>query len=149
MAKPLPYDVPPAPAEETAYEKLDELLHTLHRAGVLRVLDGFFGQLDEVSAVALDRLDTEEGRNALSNGLILVKTLTEWDPDRTQAFADGFEKGLAAAQQRIIAEKKPGLLSLAALLGDADVQRGLAAVLALLKALGQHLNRELEHRPRA
>ncbi len=147
MAKPLKYDVPPAHAEETAHEKLDDLLETLHEAGVLRILDGFSGQFAEVSGVLLNRLDTEEGRNAMSNVLILIKTLTELDPDRTQAFADGLEKGLAAAGERITGEK-PGLLSLAALLGDADVQRGLAATLTLLKTLGQHLNRELDRRPR-
>lgn len=140
MAHPLKY-TPVAHPEETAHEKLEELLETLHEAGVLRLLDGFFGQFEEVTEVALEQVNTPVGRNAISNLLILLEGLGDLDPDHLQAFWTGTRKGLETARHSLETEP-PSLLGLLATLRDEDTRRGLNALLLLLQGIGRFVPRD-------
>lgn len=142
MAEPLKY-YPTATPTEPAHEELEALIETLHASGTLRVLNGFFGQFDDVMDVTLDQLTNEPGRHAVVNLMILAKGLTHLDPDDLQAVQTGTEKGLRAARESM-KEGPPGLLTLMRQLGHPDTRRGLNAMLVFLQTLGRHLRENLD-----
>ncbi len=138
MAEPLPF-TPQAPPFDTKEEELAFLLETLHTSGTLRFLSGFFGKFSEVAGVALDRLNTEAGKNALANLGILLVALGKFDPNQVMDFAQGMAKGMNAAGQTV-PEEPPGPLRLLGLLRRSDTRRAAHAMLVLLDALGAHLH---------
>ena len=100
MAQPLAYDLPPAPPGEQAFTAADDLarlLETLHTSGTLRVLNGLVSQFQEVMAVVLDGLNTDEGRNGLANLLVLAKLLGRIDADGLDRFVAALDRALADA----------------------------------------------------
>ncbi|HYE57275.1 MAG TPA: DUF1641 domain-containing protein [Rhodothermales bacterium] len=143
MAQPLEYVPPQVPGEAafTAADDLARLVETLHTSGTLRVLNGFFGRLGAVSEVALDTINTPEGRNGLANLLVLAKALGRIDPQHLARFADAVDHGLDAAGRRLESpDDPPGTLATLRKLRDPDVRRGLDAVLTVLGTLGADLH---------
>jgi uncharacterized protein YjgD (DUF1641 family) len=138
MAKPLNHTPTPV-ATDTAHDELQDLLETLHTSGTLRVLNGLFGQFEDVSIIAAQQLDTPGGRNGLSNILLLLQLLGSLDADHVEDFLKATEQGLGAARERINGDA-PSLLGLVGALKDEDVRRGLAALLTFLKVLGRSLH---------
>ena len=142
MAKAIQYKYEPSPPPvDTAQDDLDKLVETLHEKGVLRTLNNVVAQSSGVLEVALGQFDTKGGRNALDSTMVLIKALTETDPDGAQAFLDGTKKGLAKAQASL-EDDPPGITALLGKLYDREVRRGLYAVLSLLEGLGSHLHEE-------
>jgi len=144
MAQPLAYEPPPAPPGQDAFTAADDLarlLDTLHESGTLRVLNGLLAQIQDVAAVALDGLNTDEGRNGLANLLLLAKLLGRIDADGLDRFVAALDRGLADAAERLVDEDDPpGSLSVLGKLRQPDVRRGLDAVLTLLGTLGSQLH---------
>lgn len=143
MAEPLKYTPTAPPTTETAHEELEDLIETLHESGTLRVLNGFFGQFDDVTEVALEQLTTPSGMQAVSNLAILMKGLTNVDPDHLETFQEGTQEGLEAARESL-KEKPPGMFKLTRQFGDRDTRRGMHAALTLLQTLGRHLHENLD-----
>ncbi|MAQ94854.1 MAG: hypothetical protein CMM84_15160 [Rhodothermaceae bacterium] len=144
MAQPLAYDLPPAPPGEQAFTAADDLarlLETLHTSGTLRVLNGLVSQFQEVMAVVLDGLNTDEGRNGLANLLVLAKLLGRIDADGLDRFVAALDRALADAGERLDdADDAPGSLTVLKKLRQPEVRRGLDAALTLLGTLGSQLH---------
>ena len=144
MAKAIQYKYEPVPPPtDTAQDDLNKLTETLHEKGVFRILNNVVAQSNGVLEVALGQLDSKGGRNAIDNTMVLIKALTEADPDGAQAFLDGTKKGLERAQDSL-KDDPPGTLALLGKLHNPEVRRGLYAVLSLLEGLGSHLHEEAE-----
>lgn len=143
MADPIPYvRSAPAPGVDafTPEDDVARLVRTLHESGTLRVANGLIAQFAEVSSVLLEQLDTEEGRNGLSNVLILLRGLGHIDSDGTDRFIKALTEGLDAAGERLKKQDDPpNMLKLAAKLREPEVRRGLDAVLTLVGTLGKEL----------
>jgi uncharacterized protein YjgD (DUF1641 family) len=144
MAAPLDYAYPPGPDGPhtfTAADDLARLLETLHTSGVLRLANGLVARFQDVAAVALDGLATEEGHNALANVLLLGKALGAIDADGTARVVDALALALPAAAERLTAETEPpGTVALLRRMREPDVRRGLDAALTLLGTLGARLS---------
>ncbi|PAP75464.1 DUF1641 domain-containing protein [Rubrivirga marina] len=144
MAQPLAYAPPPAPPGQdafTAEDDLRRLLDTLHESGTLRVLNGLLAQFQDVMAVVLKGLNTDEGRAGLANLLTLAKLLGRIDADGLDRFVAALDRALEAAGGRIDEkDDAPGSLSVLAKLRDPDVRRGLDATLTLVGTLGKQLH---------
>lgn len=144
MAQPLDYDYPPGPAGQatfTAADDLARLLETLHTSGTLRVLNGLLAQFQDVMAVVLDGLNTDEGRAGLANLLTLAKLLGHIDADGLDRFVAALDRALAAAGARLEEEDDaPGTLSVLGKLRQPEVRRGLDAALTLVGTLGTQLH---------
>ncbi|OZC03955.1 DUF1641 domain-containing protein [Rubricoccus marinus] len=144
MASPITYDYPPGPPGQqtfTAADDLARLLETLHTSGTLRTLNGLLAQLQDVMAVVLDGLNTDEGRNGIANLLVLAKLLGRIDADGLDRFVVALDRGLEAAGERL--EEKddaPGSLTVLKKLRQPEVRRGLDAALTLLGTLGTQLS---------
>jgi uncharacterized protein YjgD (DUF1641 family) len=144
MAQPLAYDLPPAPPGEQAFTAADDLarlLETLHTSGTLRALNGLLAQFQDVMAVVLSGLNTDEGRNGLANLLVLAKLLGRIEADGLDRFVAALDRALDAAGERIAdTDEAPGSLSVLRKLRDPEVRRGLDAALTLLGTLGSQLH---------
>jgi uncharacterized protein YjgD (DUF1641 family) len=139
MAKPIAFtprtqEPEPAPAD-AAHAELDTLLTALHERGILRLLNGLLAAGPEVSAKALDGLNTPAGERAIRNTVALGTAATRIDPNRMQQLLDGVARGVDAAGARLV-EEPPGSVSLLKELRDPDVRRGMHAVIGFLKAFG-------------
>ena len=143
MADPIPYArSAPAPGVDafTPEDDVARLVRTLHDSGTLRAVNGLLAQFAEVNAVLLEQLDTEEGRNGLSNVLILLRGLGHVDSDGTDRFVKALTAGLGAAGERLKKnDDPPNMLKLAAKLREPEVRRGLDAMLTLVGTLGKEL----------
>ena len=144
MAQPLSYDPPPQPSGQDAFTTaadLARLLDTLHESGALRVLNGLLDRLQDVSAIALDGLNTDEGRNGVANLLILAKLLGRLDADGLDRFVVALDRALSAAGERLDQkDDPPGTFSVLKKIREPDVRRGLDATLTLLGTLGSQLH---------
>lgn len=144
MASPLEYTYPPGtPGQQTftAEDDLARLLETLHTSGTLRALNGVLARFEDVTEVVLDGLDTDGGRNGLSNLLILAKLLGRIEADGMDRFVVALDRALEAAGHRITEEEDaPGVFGTLKKLRDPSVLRGLDAVLTFLGALGTQLH---------
>ena len=144
MASPISYEYPKGPPGQdtfTAEDDVARLVETLHRTGTLRTLNGLADRLEEVMTVVLGGIDTQEGRNAVANGLLLVRLLGRLEADGVDRFATGLERGLRAAGERVAArDEAPGALTVLKQLRDPAVLRGLDAVLTFLGTLGAQLH---------
>lgn len=134
----------PAPGVDafTPEDDVARLVRTLHESGTLRALNGLFARFADVSAIALEHLDTEEGRNGVANALILLRGLGRIDSDGTDRFVRALTEGLDAAGKRLDEEKPPGAFGLLRALREPDVRRGLDAVLTLVGTMGARLNED-------
>lgn len=144
MASPIDYTYPPGvPGQQTftAQDDVARLVETLHASGTLRVLNGLLAQFQDVMAVVLDGLDTDAGRNGLSNLLILIKLLGHIEADGMDRFAAALNRGLEAAGQRVVEQDEaPGTFKTLKQLNDPDVLRGLDALLTFLGTFGAQLH---------
>lgn len=154
MAKPIAFtpraqSLEPAPAD-AAHEELDALLVALHERGILRLLNGLLAAGPEVSAKALDGLNTPAGERAIRNAVALGTAATRVDPNRMQQLLDGVARGVDAAGARLV-EEPPGSISLLKELRDPDVRRGMHALLGFLKAFGtvEPSGNDAERNPRS
>jgi len=137
MADSLEYDLPPAPFPG-ATEEFAQLIETLHASGTLRVLNGFFGRLGDVSGVAMSEMNSPAGRNVLGAFLFIGECLTKISPDDLQRVTAGFADGVKRARS-VLTEEPPGTLALLRLARAPETRRTLAAMLVLLNSLGAAL----------
>ena len=144
MAQPIAYEPPPAPPGQqafTAEDDLQRLLQALHESGTLRVVNGLLAQFQDVMAVVLKGLDTDEGRSGLANLLTLAKLLGKIDADGLDRFVAALDRALGAAGERLDErDDARGTLSVLRKLHEPDVRRGLDAALTLVGTLGAQLH---------
>jgi len=138
MAKLARYEVPPAPMPG-AHEEWEQLLQTLHRSGTLRVLNGLFGQLGQVSDVALEGLDSGKGRNAISVLLGAVQVASHLDAQVNAKVARGVIQGAADGRGRT---RPPGVWRILRLIFAADTRRAIGGLLLILNRVGGAMRRE-------
>lgn len=135
MAKPLSYE-PPVPELDDVKADIDRTLRTLHEREVLRFIDGLFANGDPIAQVGAEQMNSESGRRALGNALLLLKVLTAVDPIALQQVAGGASEGISEAAVAV-QRRPPGIFGLIKMLLSADTRRGLAVALTLLAALGR------------
>ena len=105
------------------------------------MLNGLLAQFQDVMAVVLKGLNTDEGRNGLANFLVLAKLLGKIDADGMDRFVAALNRGLEAAGERLEdKDDAPGSLSVLKKLRQPEVRRGLDATLTLLGTLGSQLH---------
>ena len=145
MAQQLDYTPPSYPPGQdafTAQDDLNRLVETLHEAGALRAAHDFAARFQDVLGVFLPMLDTEEGRNAITNLLGLGKLLGRLDADGVKRFTEALAEALddtGARLEQKRGEDPPGFIALTKRLHEEEVRRGLDAVVTLLGSLGARL----------
>jgi uncharacterized protein YjgD (DUF1641 family) len=129
------------PTEQTAREEWEALLQTLHDSGALRILGGLVGRSGAIAEIAVDRLGSESGRNALSNGAILGEAIAAVRPEALRRISAAVARAILAAAHGA-GGRVPGLFGLWAELQRPDTRRALFAALAFLRTIGAELGKD-------
>lgn len=114
--------------------EINGLLDQLYESGLMRWAKDFVGALPEVSMIALDGLNTEQGRAGMRNLLVLAQQLGKLDPDRLERMFGALDAGIERAEQTASgrhdsAYDPPGVTGVFKLLRDEELWRTLAPVI--------------------
>ena len=135
MAMEIEYQVPRVPQPGDARDELNDLIETLHRVGALRVANDLIGRLSNVSEVALDELNSNEGRNLIGIFLAAGELLTKLPPDIVNEGGQLVASSAKTARNALKA-KPPGTFALLRLLHKPDTRRAIGALLLILHNIG-------------
>ena len=138
MAKPITYIPEPVP-QDTAQDELNRLVEVLHERGVLRLLTNLSAESHGVAQVALEQLDSPQGKNLIGNLFVLLEVSSKLEDGALEKLMTGVVKGVNVAASSSQRDSPPGTFGLVRELNDPDVRRGLSALLTLLGTLGRHL----------
>lgn len=136
---------------QSAREDLDELIETLHETGVLRVLNGFFGNIGAVMNTLVQPIDTPAGRNLIGTLATIAESLGRIQPAQVQAAVQ------AAAETVQLLEftsrrRPPSSFNLLLMLQRGETRRGIYTAIQLLQGLGrlsQRMEEAAKHGPYA
>lgn len=114
--------------------EINGLLDQLYASGLMRWAKDFVGAMPEVSMIALESLNTEQGQAGMRNLLVLAQQLGQFDPDRLEQMFHAMHAGIDRADQTAAgkhdsAYNPPGVTGLFKLLRDEELWRTLAPVI--------------------
>jgi uncharacterized protein YjgD (DUF1641 family) len=154
MAKPVPFKLPLRDPREDLHSCLEsatiehaeallagyEVLQGLYDSGILELLRGLLGSGDRVLQDAVNVARTPGSLRVIRNLIVLLKTLSEFDPDLLDGFALALSEAMREAKQR--GKEPPGFLAVMNQFRSRDLRRGLVMVNSLLEAWGRDFFKE-------
>jgi uncharacterized protein YjgD (DUF1641 family) len=154
MAKPVLLKLPSRDAREDLRSRLDsapvehaeallagyEVLQGLYDSGVLELLRGLLGSGDRVLQDAVDIARTPGSLRVIRNVIVLLKTLSEFDPELLDGFSLALAEAMREAKER--GKEPPGFLAILNQFRSRDLRRGLVMVNSLLEAWGRDFFKE-------
>lgn len=119
--------------------EINGLMNELYDSGLIRWMKDFAGAFPQISSIAVESLNTPQGRAGMRNLLVVAQQLGKIDPDRLEQSFNAANAGLDTA--RDTAEGKhdsaynpPGITGVFKLLHDKELWSALAPVLEGVKA---------------
>lgn len=127
--------------------EINGLLDQLYESGLMRWAKDFVGAMPEVSMIALDSLNTEQGRAGMRNLLVLAQQLGKLDPDRLEQMFNAMHAGIDRADETATGKhdspyNPPGVTGVFKLLRDEDLWHALAPVIEGTKAFSAASRRQ-------
>lgn len=124
---------------EGRISEVNELLDQLYESGLMRWLKDFVGAMPEVSMIALEGLNTGQGRAGMRNLLVLAQQLGKLDPDQLEQMFNALQAGIDRAGETTSGQHEspynpPGITGVFKLLRDEELWRTLAPVIEGAKA---------------
>jgi uncharacterized protein YjgD (DUF1641 family) len=148
MAEPLTYQPKPPQIGPTAREELEQLLETLHEAGLLRLASDLAAGRQDIAGILFNGLNLEGSRYAVQNLAALFMVLAQIPPPRFYKIATTVKDALLAAADEPPAEKEaPGVRGFYKALKDDETWRALAPLMQGLMALGEGLRKPAPEKP--
>ena len=130
MAKPIRHE-PAQPPTDPVGDQAEDLMAALHETGLLRALTGAVRAYPDLAGAVVGGLDAEKVK-----ALVALGGLSDaLGAQGALQFVAGIRSAVAAADH-VTSSDPPSLVTLVGQLGDPDVRRGLAAVVAALGAFG-------------
>jgi uncharacterized protein YjgD (DUF1641 family) len=117
-----------------------EVLQGLYDSGVLELLRGLLGSGDRVLQDAVDVARTPGSLRLIRNIIVLLKTLSEFDPELLDGFSLALTEAMREAKKR--GKEPPGFLAILNQFRSRDLRRGLVMVNSLLEAWGRDFFKE-------
>lgn len=126
--------------------EINGLLDQLYESGLMRWLKDFVGALPEVSMIALDGLNTPQGRAGMRNLLIVAQQLGRIDPDQLERMVSAVHAGVDRAGETASGRhdsdyNPPGITGVFKLLRDEELWATLAPVIEGAKAFSAESKR--------
>ncbi|ROO29548.1 hypothetical protein SAOR_03165 [Salinisphaera orenii MK-B5] len=122
---------------ESRVAEINGLLDELYESGVIRWLKDFTGAMPEISTIALDGMNTPQGRAGFRNLLVLAQQLGRIDPDRLERTLAAAQAGLDKAGEpagESTPYNPPGVTGVFKLMHDKELWSALAPLIAGAKA---------------
>jgi uncharacterized protein YjgD (DUF1641 family) len=151
MAQPIPFEVHTldpraelesrlrdAPLEHAeALLAAYEVLQGLHERGVFELLRGALGSSDKVIEIIVEAAKAPASIRSIRNGLIVVKTLADLEPEQVGALARSLPEALAVVKAQ--GPKPPSIWAILKRSRSPDFRRGLFLATSLLEAVGRNV----------
>jgi|GEM_PF-1074594 len=127
--------------------EINGLLDQLYESGLMRWLKDFVGAMPEISLIALEGLNTEQGQAGMRNLLVLAKQLGRLDPDQVErlfnALQTGFDRSSETASGAYTSSyDSPGISGVFRLLRDKELWATLAPLIEGAKAFSAESRRQ-------
>jgi uncharacterized protein YjgD (DUF1641 family) len=154
MSKPVALLLPPRDPREDLNSRLHrapldhaeailagyEVLQGLHDSGVLELLRGLLGSGDRVLQNAVDAANAPDSVRIIRNIVVLMKTLSELDPELLDGLTLALAEAIREAKDR--GKEPPGFFAILNKFRSKDLRRGLVLVNSLLEAWGRDFFKE-------
>ncbi|MES1923838.1 hypothetical protein [Salinisphaera sp. T31B1] len=119
--------------------EINGLLDELYASGIIRWLKDFAGAFPQISSIAVEGMNTPQGKAGLRNLLVVGQQLGRIDPDRLERAFDSANAGLDKARETAegrhdSAYNPPGVTGVFKLLHDKELWSALAPVIEGVKA---------------
>jgi uncharacterized protein YjgD (DUF1641 family) len=154
MAKPVRLELTPRDPREDLRSRLQsaplehaeallagyEVLQGLYDCGALELLRGLLGSGEGVLQNAVEFAQTPGSLRVIRNIVVLVKTLSEFDPELLDGFTLALTEAMREAKER--GKEPPGFFAILNHFRSKDLRRGLVMVNSLLEAWGRDFFKE-------
>lgn len=119
--------------------EINGLMDELYASGLIRWMKDFAGAFPQISSIAVESLNTPQGRAGMRNLLVVAKQLGTIDPDQLERSFNAANAGLDKARDTAkgdhdSAYNPPGITGVFKLLHDKELWSALAPVLEGVKA---------------
>ncbi|WP_348761310.1 hypothetical protein [uncultured Salinisphaera sp.] len=119
--------------------EINGLLDQLYESGLMRWLKDFVGAMPEISMIALDGLNSEQGRAGMRNLLVVAQQLGRFDPDQLERMFEAVHAGADRAGETAEGRHEspynpPGVTGVFKLLRDEELWHTLAPLIEGAKA---------------
>ena len=152
MAQPIPLEIPPRNPRAELRSRLEqapeehaeailaayEVLHELHKHGVLEIMRGALAASDELLEKVVDNVKTPEAIRAIRNLLFWRRILGSIEPEWFQGIFQAIPEGIAQATAE--RDQPVSLFGLLRRAVSKDSLRGLFAAVDFLQVFGRHLH---------
>lgn len=128
--------------KEAILESLQVIQH-MHDRGFLSLLNGLFGQGDEVLRILMHKADSPETANTLKNLLLMVGVLGTLNVRQLEPILLKINAGIARVAEVKDHEEEMGYFDIFRSLKDPEVNRSITFLFEFLKGMGED-TRELE-----
>lgn len=128
--------------KEAILESLQVIQH-MHDRGFLSLLNGLFGQGDQVLKILMHKADSPETANTLKNLLLMVGVLGTINVKQLEPILLKVNAGIARVAEVKDHEEEMGYFDIFRSLKDPEVNRSITFVFEFLKGMGEDTS-ELE-----
>jgi uncharacterized protein YjgD (DUF1641 family) len=121
-------------------ESLSEFLsiaQKFHDKGIFQITSALLDKSDDVSRALINWMAEPDNVRFIKNVALLYGVLKDADSEKLRTFALSFNEALEVASAEMEKEKKIGIVGLAKTLNDPDVNRGIRAMIGLLRGFGK------------
>ncbi|MCM3715286.1 DUF1641 domain-containing protein [Halalkalibacter oceani] len=129
---------------ERSITVLIEIVEELHEAGILDALKGLLKTRDKVGALAIQQLNQPGAHHMIKNGMSLLQTASQIEPEHLTRIMNGMTKGLQAMAENNSNEPL-SMWQMMKMMRDPHVNASLQTMLGFMQGMGQELNKRTVH----
>ncbi|MCM3762979.1 DUF1641 domain-containing protein [Alkalihalobacillus oceani] len=121
-----------------------EIIEELHAAGILDLMKGLLKTRDKVGALAVEQLNQPGAHRMIKNGMSLLQTASQIEPEQLTRIMNGMTKGLQATAQHS-SNEPVSMWQMVKMMRDPHVNASLQTMLGFMQGMGQELNKNNVH----
>lgn len=117
-----------------------DILHELHKAGVLDMLEAFLKNRHQIGVVGISQLNDSGMQNIIKNVIQATQFLGKVQPASLDKILKGVLSGMERAGNQANNNKQVGLFGMVRAMGDDEVKSALGFMLGFLKGMGSEIS---------
>ncbi|MCM3473495.1 MULTISPECIES: DUF1641 domain-containing protein [Brevibacillus] len=129
---------------EAVLDTLD-ILHHLHRLGILAAVKSLLERSHEVGAIAVQQFNQPKMHNTVKNVITATQALGNIHPEHVQRLLHGVAQGLESSTKATAEGHAPTLWEMMKIMRDPAVRASMATMLGLAKGMGEAFQKESPH----
>ncbi|WP_281202331.1 DUF1641 domain-containing protein [Cytobacillus kochii] len=127
---------------DQAVQSIMGLIGELQQAGMLDAANSMLKGKEQIAKVALGQVTKEPVTNLINTLMGATGALMQADPEQTTKLIKSAVSGMDEGKNFLHEEKKIGIMQLAKVLNDPDINRAIGFGIHFLKGMGKELKEE-------